>query len=388
MALRLLAVLTVAAQWLAVPAVAADVVVGFVGDLSGVGANVAQDQLDGFRLGIKHLGGRLGGNDINLVVADSRRDGRTAHQAMERMQQVERVQVVLVSSEAAVVPSLLPLAIAGKAIMISLSPPLPSLAGKDCSSSFFSLAGLVETMHDLGGQYLQQRGYKHVVFVGPDNAATQNAAAMVRRGFKGQVTMIASPRGAMDFTKSLRAIREAAPDAIYLLHTGGMAVNFVRQMVDFLGKDHPPLFGPATTLDQPFLAAFGPAISDAWSVAPWSEDFDVPTSRRVLTDFESDYGRPASFSAMVGYDAAMLLDVAFRSVDKKVNDMESLRGALKRVEFPSTRGSFRFDTNQFPIQSYVARQVISDPRERMVNEQRGMFQKDVRDGHAGECPLR
>lgn len=369
-------------------AFAADLGVGFIGELSGVGANMAQDQLDGFKLAVKHLGGRLGGNEFNLVVADGRHDARTTRQALERMQQNDRLEILLVSLDPGHIAQLLPGAVAGKTLMISLDGPPSNLAGKDCSASFFSLAGLAETMHELGGQYLQQHGYKTVVVAGPGTAAARDATQAFRRGFKGQVVEVTSRRGEMDFSVDFRAIQQAAPDAVYLLHTGGMAVNFIRQSADLLGKERFPLFGPPTTLDQTVLAASGPAALGMGSIGFWSEDIDSPTSRRMQTDFEGDYGRPTSAYAAIGYDAAMLLDAAFRSVDKKNLGEDALRTALRHVDFASTRGSVRFDSNQFPIQTYMIRQVVQDARDRMVNEQHGVFLKDVRDGHAGECPMR
>lgn len=374
---------------LAVPSAGAtDLSVGFIGDLTGVGANVAQDQLDGFRLGLKHLAGRLGGNEVNLIVAEGGHDPRVARLSVERMVQAERVQVILLSVDAPSMPAMLPPAIAARSVTIALSPPPVALAARDCSAWFFSLSGLAETGHDLTGQYLQQHGFHTVVVAGPDTAAAKAAVAAVQRGFRGQVSVVTSRRGEMNFERDLKSVRAAHPDAVYLLHTGGMAVNFIRQMASFFGKDHPALFGPATTLDQSVLAASGTPAADAWSLAPWSDDVDQPVSRRVMTDFEADYGRPASLAAIIGYDGAMLLDAAVRIADKRFNEPDALKSALRKAEFPSPRGTVRFDTNQFPIQSYLARQAGVDSRGRIINEQRGVFLKDVRDGHAGECPLR
>lgn len=367
---------------------AADLTIGFIGDLSGPGANMAQDQLDGFRLAIKHLGGRIGGNEFGLIVADGRHDAKVTRQALDRMQQNDRLEFLLVSLDPGHIAQLLPPAVAGKTLVISLNSPPPAMAGKDCSSSFFSLAPLNDTMHELGGQYLQQRGFKTLVVAGPDSPASRLALQALRRGFKGDVTQVISRRGAMDFSSNLRAIRDAAPDAVYLLHSGGMAVNFIRQSADMLGGDRFPLFGPPSLIDQTVLAASGPAALGIGSIGFWSEDMDNPVSRRMQTDFESDYGRMASAFAAIGYDAGMLLDSALRSVDKKNIGEDVLRSALRRAEFPSTRGAVHFDSNQFPIQTLVMRQVVQDARERVVNEQRGVFLKDVRDGHAGECPMR
>src|SRR6201999_2470910 len=109
--------------------------------------------------------------------------------------------------------------------------------------------------------------------------------------------------------------------------------------------DGVPLFAPAGTFDQTILAASAPAAQDLFSVAPWSDDLDSPANRRMITDFEADYGRPISMRAAAGYDAAMLLDAAVREVKGKINDTDAFRLAIKRVEFPSTRGGFRFDND-------------------------------------------
>ncbi|WP_158240458.1 ABC transporter substrate-binding protein [Telmatospirillum siberiense] len=376
-----------AGMWAGV-AGAVDLTIGFIGDLSGPGANVAQDQLDGFRLAIKHLGGRIGGNEFGLIVADGRHDAKLTRQALDRMQQNDRLEFLLVSLSPSHIAQLLAPAVAGKTLVISLNSPPASMAGRDCSPSFFSLAGLTETMNDLSGQYLQQRGIKTLVVAGPDTPASRAALQALRRGFKGDITEMTSRRGEMDFSSNLRTIRSAAPDAVYLLHTGGMAVNFIRQSAEMFGKDRFPLFGPPSLIDQTLLAASGPAALGIGSIGFWSEDMDSPVNRRMQIDFESDYGRMASAYAAIGYDAAMLLDSALRAADKKNIGEDVLRTALRRVEIPSTHGAAHFDSNHFAIQTYVARQVVQDARDRMVDEQRGVFAKDVRDGHAGECPMR
>jgi len=385
----LAAVLLVAAS--VGPAAAAggqDLNIGFIGTLSGPNANQAQDQLDGFKLGVKHLGGRLGGAEFDLTVFDDKRDVDAARQAMGRLLRDERAQVVLVSSDAKVSAALAPLAAAGGAFLISLGAPAANLAGKDCSPYFFSLAGLSETMHEMAGQYLQGQGYHNVVVAGPDTAAEHAAVVAFQRGFHGAVSEVLARRGEMAFDEDLRRIRAAAPDAVYLLHSGGMAVSFIREFADAKLKGMLPLFAPGATFDQTVLAASGPAALDLFSVAPWSDDLDSPANKRMMADFESEYGRPPSANAAQGYDSAMLLDAAIRTIDRKFNDDDALRGALRKVEFPSTRGGFRFDTNHFPIQSYWVRQAVHDQRGHVANEQRGLLVRDARDGHANECAMR
>ena len=333
----------------AAPAAAADLNIGFVGGLTGAQANLAQDQLDGFKLAVKHFGGRLGGNEFGLTVLDDRHDPRTAKLLLERQMQSERTQVVLLSTEPNVIRSLVPVAMLSKTVLLNLNNAPPALAGKDCSPLFFSLSGLSETMHETAGLYLQLQGYKSLVLAGPDTAAERAAAAAFRRSFRGRTVQILSRHGEMNFENDFYRIGQVAPDGVYLLHTGGMAVNFIRQFADSRLKEQLPLFGPGTTFDQTVLAASGTAALDSFSVGPWSEDLDAPSNRRMLADFEAEYGRPASYYAAVGYDAAMLLDAALRAVDKKINDEGALEAALRRAEFPSTREVSVSTPTSFPF---------------------------------------
>jgi branched-chain amino acid transport system substrate-binding protein len=245
-----------------------------------------------------------------------------------------------------------------------------------------------EKMLELSGQYLQLQGYRHLAMIGSKNAATDVAIAAFQRGFGGRVTPVLSGRGSMDFRADLQKLHADLPDGLYLLHTGGMAVAFLVQFAASPLKTELPLFGPGTTLDQPVLAASGSAAQDAYSVAPWSDDLDSPANHRMTSEFEGEYGRPPSFQAAIGYDAAMLLDAVVRTADKKLGDEDTVRMVLRRVDFPSTRGPVRFDSNHFPIQSYFLRQVVEDRSGRLVNEQRGVLLRDLRDSHASECPMR
>ena len=56
----------------------------------------------------------------------------------------------------------------------------------------------------------------------------------------------------------------------------------------------------------------------------------------------------------------MLLDSAVRAVKGNLTNKEALRAALRKADFKSTRGDFRFNTNQFPIQNFYTGKVVKD----------------------------
>jgi branched-chain amino acid transport system substrate-binding protein len=364
---------------------AADLEIAFIGRLSGSSASIAQDQLDGFRLAVRHLGGRLGGVEFALTVIDDEGNAEMAMQAAQALWPAAQPRLLLVSSTAAVLDRLTPLAAAHRSLLLNLGQASAALAGRDCSPALFSLVMRDDSLQELSGAYLQGQGYHRVALF--DSAANQAALEAFRRGFKGEVIEIRSRPGSINYARDLARLKEIKPDAAYFLHRGGMAVAFLLQFAAAGLKQQLPLFGPADMLDQTILAASAPAGLDLFSVGSWSEDLDAPANRRLSADFESDYGRPVSGRAAVGYDAAMLLDAALRAIDRRSLDPDQLRAAVRRVDFPSTRGSFRFDNDQFPVLTFWVRQVVSDPRGRLINEQRGLLQKDARDSLAHDCAM-
>jgi len=364
---------------------AADLDIAFIGTLSGNRATTAQDQLDGFKLALRHLGGRIAGVEYALSVTDDQRNPETARQAAAAALADPHLKVILVSSASGAVADLVQEAAGHRAVVINLGPIAAPLAGRECSANLFSLVVRGDTVQEMTGQYLQGQGFHRIAVF--DSESTAPALVAFRRGFKGDIIEIKSREGSMDFQPSLAQLASANADAAYFLHRSGMGVEFLLQYAAGHFKEQLPLFGPADILDQSILAASAPAAVDLFSVGTWADDLDSPANKRLMADFEPEYGRQVSARAAVGYDAGMLLDSAIRAIDRKINDYDLFRIALKRVDFPSTRGAFRFDNDQFPILAFNVRQVTADARGRMINEQRGVLQKDVRDGLAHECPL-
>jgi branched-chain amino acid transport system substrate-binding protein len=364
---------------------AADLDIAFIGTLSGASANVAQDQLDGFMLAVRHLGGRLGGVEFARSVTDDQGKPDLVRQAADSFWQAAHPRVLLLSSNAASLAVLAPLAAGHRSLILNLGQAPSGLAGHDCTPNLFSLVARSDNVQELTGQYLSGQGYRHLAIL--ESAYDKPALDAFRRGFKGEISEIVTRPGSMDFTADLERLRQSHGDAAYFLYHNGMAVEFLLQYAAAHLKEQLPLFGPADILDQTVLAASAPAGLDLFSIGPWSDDLDAPSNRRLIADFEADYGRPVSMRAAEGYDAAMLLDAAIRAIDRKVNDIDALRAAVKRVDFPSTRGGFRFDNDQFPLLTFFLRQVAADPRGRLITEQRGVVQRDVRDSVARECPM-
>jgi branched-chain amino acid transport system substrate-binding protein len=53
----------------------------------------------------------------------------------------------------------------------------------------------------------------------------------------------------------------------------------------------------------------------------------------------------------------MLLDTAVREINGKVEDRAALHAALKKADFHSIRGPFKFNNNQYPINDLFVERV-------------------------------
>lgn len=364
------------------------VVVGVVATLTGPGAVVGQDVVDGFNLGLKELGGRFSNQEVRVVVVDDKGSADAARQQVARLLERERLDVVLtalsVPSLAAVIKPLT----AARVFILNLDQMPNGLAGADCSPWLFSLAPPADGVHEAMGQHLVNEKARRVVVVAPPYGPTEQAVAALRHTFSGEVVAVITPKpGAATFAVELEQIAGHRPDAIYSLLTGGMGGGLVRAWGAWEHKAEIPLYPLGVAMERPYLPALGDAAPEVASIGTWSPDQDTPANRRFVSDFDVEYGRLATTWAAQGYDAAFLLDSALKATNGRTSDIEAVRAALRRAEFASVRGGFKFNSNHTPMLNYMLRKVGHDAKGRAIQEGRSVVLRDWRDRRAAACPM-
>ena len=135
---------------------------------------------------------------------------------------------------------------------------------------------------------------------------------------------------------------------------GGMGVNLVKQ------------YRQAGLASIPFLSAFTadeltlPAEKDDalgfLGGANWAPDMDNPQTKAFVKAYEAAYNSVPGTYAMQGYDAAMLIDSAIKGTGGKLSDKDALRAELKKANFTSLRGKFKFGVNNYPDPGLLSRQ--------------------------------
>ncbi len=116
--------------------------------------------------------------------------------------------------------------------------------------------------------------------------------------------------------------------------------------------------GPAFSFDQGILQAVGAAALGVVNTSQWNKDLDNAANKAFVKSFQEAYGRLPSLYASQGFDTANLIISALEKAD--VKNASAFRDALRAADFDSTRGDFSFSSNQHPVQSIYARQVIQE----------------------------
>lgn len=359
--------------------------IGFVAPLSGPQALVGQDQLDGFMLAVDQLGGKLGGQAVNVIKEDDQLKPEVGQQAVRKLIDRDRVDAIVGLSFSNVLMGSLPrLAESGIATIATNAGPSP-IAGAQCKANLFSVAWQNDGAAEAMGKFAQDRGIKRVYLMAPNYQAGKDMLAGFKRFYKGQIvdevyTQVNQP----DYSAEIAQLQAAQPDAVFVFYPGGMGINFVKQMSQAGLSGKLPLYS-VFTVDGTTLPSLRDAAVGNVSGAMYDAALDTPENRKFVSAFEAKYKRTPSLYAATGFDAANLLDVALR---KAGGDAKKLPAAVKAAgsEFKSVRGPFRFGKNNMPVQDYYAFETLRDGS-KQVTKLIGTPLKAHADSYAAQCTL-
>ncbi|MBS0336676.1 MAG: ABC transporter substrate-binding protein [Proteobacteria bacterium] len=374
----------------AFPASAADKLkIGFISTLSTPAGALGVDIRDAFTMAIKHNGGKLGGLPVELTVGDDQFKPEVAKQLAEKYIRLDKVDILTGIVFSNIMLAAVPEAFNAKIPYVSPNAAPSPLAGKQCNPWFFVTSWPNDAYHEAAGKHATDKGYKSTYLIAPNYQAGKDSLAGFKRYYKGKIAdEVYTKLGQLDYAAELAQVRAAKPDALYIFLPGGMGINFIKQFVAAgLSKDI-QLITPGFGSDQDVIRPVGDSMLGLIDTAHWALDLDNAVNKKFVAEFEKEYKRLPSVFAAQGYDTALMIDAAVKSLKGKVEDKEALRKALKGAKFESTHGPFKLNTNQYPIQNYYLRVVGRDTQGRLVNKTLGTVFKDHGDAYVQDCPMK
>ena len=334
-------------------ATVADTKIGMITTLSGGGAGLGVDVRDGFMLAIN----QSGRSDIDVIIEDDQRKPDVAVKLADKMIQSDKVDIltgIIWSNLAmAVVPSV---TAQGKFYLSPNAGP-SALAGKGCHENYFNVAWQNDNLYEAAGAYANSAGVGNSFVLAPNYPAGKDAIVGYKRTFKGDIAgELYTKLGQTDYAAEIAQIRASGAENVFFFLPGGMGISFLKQYAAS-GVDI-PLTGPAFSFDQGILQAVGSAALGVVNTSLWNKDLDNAANKAFVKSFQEAYGRLPSLYASQGFDTANLIISALEKADAK--NAGAFRDALRAADFDSTRGDFSFSSNQHPVQSIYARQVIQE----------------------------
>lgn len=356
--------------------------IGLLLTLSGPPAALGEHVRNGFELALAERGGKLGGFDVTMIVVDDELKPDIAVGKAKALVERDGADIVIGTVFSNVMMAVFKPVIEAGVVLISPNAGPAPLAGKGCHPHFFNTAWQNDNNHEVLGQHATNEGYQRIILVAPNYQAGKDAMAGVKRYFKGEVVdEIFTQLGQLDFSAELARIAAAKPDAVYAFMPGGMGVNLVRQY-DQAGIGLP--FLSAFTVDETTLPATKDAALGLYGGTQWTRDLDNPLNAAFVQGYEAAYGAAPSLYASQGYDTALVLDAALAAAGTA--EADALSAALKAVAIPTTRGDFRFGSNNFPVQDYYLAQAVKEGDRHVMHKVETIFE-DHADAYAAECKM-
>ena len=341
--------------------------IGFIATLSTPAGYIGEDERDAFNLAIKQGGGKLGGVPVQLVIEDDGLKPANAKQAADRMLQ-SGIKLFTGVNFSNVLAAVAPGVVKSGAFYVSLNPGPSSFAGEKCDQNYFVASYQNDAFHTAGGVAANELGYKRVALLAPNYQAGRDAIEGFKRTYKGEIAdEIYTKLEQADFSVELARIRSLNPDAIFQFHPGGAGINLTKQFANSGLADKIKMITPIYSMDERMLAATGNAGKGFYLSSLWSADLDNPQNKHFVEAFTKAYNRAPTAYAAQAYDTANLIGSGLKAVGGDITGKaDAFREALRRADFPSVRGKFKFGPNQHPVQDWYLLHIESGPDGKLV----------------------
>ncbi|MYE58888.1 MAG: ABC transporter substrate-binding protein [Alphaproteobacteria bacterium] len=387
--------LAAAAALLASPSFGADKVkIGFVTTVTTPAGVIGRDMVDAVNLAMQDIGGKMGGLEVELIIEDDGFKPETGKQKTDKLVKQDDVHFVAGFIWSHVLLASRKSALDGGKFLISSNAGPSQIAGKLCHENFFSTSWQNDQTPMAMGEVLNQQGVKSLYVMAPNYAAGKNMVSGVERTFKGEILgkdMTKWGKDAqLDFSAELAKAKASGADGIFVFYPGKAGGAFIKQYQQAGLQGEIALY-TVFTVDSIALPKLQEAamtgVLGSLNTQFWGPDLDTPQNKKFVSGFKKAYGRYPSFYAAQSYDTIFLIKSAVEAVGGNMDDMDGMRAAMMKADFPSVRGPFRYGNNHFPIQNFYLRKVVEDADGVWTTTVVDTVLKDHQDVYAAECKM-
>ena len=367
-----------AALVVATTASAATTKIGMITTLSGGGSHLGIDVRDGFMLATE-----MANADLDVIIRDDARKPGIAKSLANELIQKDKVDILTGIIWSNLAMAVVPSTVRGGTFYLSPNAGPSALAGKACHENYFNVAWQNNNLHEAMGHFMKAEGLKKPFILAPNYPAGTDALTGFKSRFGEAEGEIFTTLGQKDYAAEIAQIRASNADSVFFFLPGGMGIAFMKQFAS--SGIELPVYGPAFSFDEIILGAVGNSAIGVKNTSQWAYDLDNAANQKFVKAFRAKYERTPTLYASQGYDTANLILSALKKAQP--SDQDAFRSALKSADFESVRGSFKFGSNNHPIQNIYVREVVAVNGKKPTNKLVGVAISDLQDAFASQCSL-
>ncbi|WP_051779026.1 ABC transporter substrate-binding protein [Streptomyces sp. NRRL S-241] len=334
--------------------------IGLLVPQSGTYKALGDDMKAGFELYVQQHGGRLGGREVQIVVADEGETADSGKAAAEKLVKQDRVLAVSGVVSSATVNGVKDLFETSRIPLVGSNASPTTLTG---AKYIWRTSYVNDEPGKALGKHVAERAGGPVFLI----AAGYQAGKDEIEGFKstflpaggsiaGEEVYTPFP-GTKNFQPYLSQIENSGVKAVFCFYAGGAAVDFVKQYRDFGLAGRIPLYAPGFLTEGGVLKGQGDAANGVLTALNYSADLDNAANRTFAPAYKAAHGTDPTTYAMASWDAAQVLDKAIAAAGGKVTP-ETVNAAISTIgDIDSPRGTWRFNSGGTPIQPWYLREV-------------------------------
>jgi branched-chain amino acid transport system substrate-binding protein len=332
----------------------------------------------------------VGGLPTEVVFGDDQFKPDVGVQVAQQMLQRDQVDIMAGIIWSNVMMATMPVVTGAGKIMVGTNAGASPLAGAQCNELYFSASWNNDQSPEAMGKHLQDSGVKELYVLAPNYQAGKDMVAGLKRYYKGNIIEeVFTKMGQLDYQAEITALRARKPGAVFIFYPGGMGIQFIRQYVQAGLRDQIPLYS-VFTVDETTIPALKDAAIGQYEARFWTAEVDNPASKKYVADFRKKYGYTPSYYGAQSYDGIMLIDSAVKAVKGNVKDTKAMVAAMRKANFNSIRGPFKFNNNHHPIQDFYVLKAVKDsksPEGITMNIEKKVFD-DHKDAYHQDCKMK
>jgi branched-chain amino acid transport system substrate-binding protein len=373
------------------PAAAQDkpIKIGFVSTFSGPTAVLGNQMRNAFELALDHMGRKMGGRPVEVIYEDDAQKPDVGKQKTEKLIESDKVDFLAGYIWSNVLLASLKPIVDSKTMFVSANAGPSQFAGELCSPYAFSTSWQNDQTPQAVGEYMNQKGVQSVYMIGPNYAAGKDMLAGAASTFKGKVLGQDFTKwpDQLDFSAELSKARAAKPDAIFVFYPGAAGVQFLNQYAQQGLKGQIPLY-TAFTIDEISLPLQKDLALGVPGAQHWVNDLPNDANKRFVADFKAKFKNAPSFYAAQSYDAAQLINSAVVAAKGDLTQKDVMRDEMRKANYPSLRGSYKYGNNHIPIQNFYLQDVVKNADGSLALKTVATIVKDSQDRFHDKCPMK